>query len=140
MLYILVGIGQRPQLAQPPTEWQPHLLAQFATYQRKLIDAAITLLKPGGILTYSTCTINPDENEGNVAYILKEYDQMQLISCPEHACVGSSGLVSYGLSQEQAAKLQRFGPDEDQSVDSICFFLARFVKLSTIDQVDATKL
>ena len=28
----------------------------------------VALLKPGGRLVYSTCTINPEENECNVAY------------------------------------------------------------------------
>ena len=30
-----------------------------ASYQRKLLDAAVQLVKPGGTLVFSTCTINP---------------------------------------------------------------------------------
>ena len=33
----------------------------------------VQLLKPGGILVYSTCTLAPDENEGQVAYALSTY-------------------------------------------------------------------
>ena len=32
---------------------------QTARYQRKLLRVAVQLLKPGGHLVYSTCTINP---------------------------------------------------------------------------------
>lgn len=32
---------------------------QAAAYQRKLLHVAVKLLKPGGHLVYSTCTINP---------------------------------------------------------------------------------
>lgn len=30
-----------------------------ALYQRKLISTAVELLRPGGTLVYSTCSINP---------------------------------------------------------------------------------
>lgn len=30
-----------------------------AAYQRKLIDVAVQLIKPGGYLVFSTCTFNP---------------------------------------------------------------------------------
>ena len=30
------------------------------------------LVKPGGVLVYSTCTINPEENEENVRYLLTQ--------------------------------------------------------------------
>ena len=32
---------------------------QAAAQQRRLIDAAVALLRPGGTLVYSTCTLNP---------------------------------------------------------------------------------
>lgn len=32
---------------------------QTAMYQRKLLQVAVQLLRPGGYLVYSTCTINP---------------------------------------------------------------------------------
>ncbi len=34
-------------------------------------------LKSGGILAYSTCTLNPDENENNVKRFLREHSQFQ---------------------------------------------------------------
>ena len=42
--------------------------------QRKLLDKALKLLKPGGILVYSTCSILKEENEDNVARALKKSD------------------------------------------------------------------
>ncbi|MBQ4288992.1 MAG: RsmB/NOP family class I SAM-dependent RNA methyltransferase [Clostridia bacterium] len=42
--------------------------------QRKLMDKALKLLKPGGILVYSTCSILKEENEDNVARALKKSD------------------------------------------------------------------
>jgi methyltransferase NSUN6 len=46
----------------------------------------VALLKPGGRLVYSTCTINPEENECNVAYALRTFP-LDLIPA-EPRCVG----------------------------------------------------
>ncbi|OAQ19952.1 NOL1/NOP2/sun family putative RNA methylase [Thermosulfurimonas dismutans] len=40
--------------------------------QKGLIVRAYDLLRPGGILVYSTCTINPEENEAVVDYLLRK--------------------------------------------------------------------
>ena len=42
--------------------------------QRKIIDSSIKLLDINGYLLYSTCSINKNENEENIKYILDNYD------------------------------------------------------------------
>ena len=37
---------------------------RMAAYQKDLLTAAIEIAKPGGIVVYSTCSIEPEENEG----------------------------------------------------------------------------
>lgn len=39
---------------------------------------AVKLLKPGGVLVYSTCTITLSENEEQVAWALKTFPCLQL--------------------------------------------------------------
>ena len=46
--------------------------------QRKLLDKAITILKSGGILIYSTCSVFKEENENNISYILDKYNNLKL--------------------------------------------------------------
>ena len=41
--------------------------------QRKLIETAYELLKENGTLVYSTCTLEPEENEGTISYLLEKY-------------------------------------------------------------------
>lgn len=37
--------------------------------QRRIVTAAARMVKPDGILVYSTCTVNPEENEKNARWI-----------------------------------------------------------------------
>ena len=46
--------------------------------QRKLIDKAISILKKNGTLVYSTCSIFNEENDDNISYILKKYNDVHL--------------------------------------------------------------
>lgn len=39
--------------------------------QAAILDHAATLLRPGGVLVYSTCTFNPAENEGQIGQFLE---------------------------------------------------------------------
>jgi 16S rRNA (cytosine967-C5)-methyltransferase len=56
-------LGRRPEVRWrlKPTEFQ-HLIR----LQTKLLFQAIERVKPGGVIVYSTCSIEPDENEGVV--------------------------------------------------------------------------
>ncbi len=48
-------------------------LSDLAALQREILSIIWQYVKPGGTLIYSTCTVNPAENEENVAWFLKEY-------------------------------------------------------------------
>ncbi len=45
--------------------------------QRDILDAASDLVKTGGILIYSTCTLNPAENEENAKWFLESNPQFE---------------------------------------------------------------
>lgn len=47
-------------------------MEELATLQRAILDVVTEYVKPGGVLIYSTCTINPEENEKQVAYIISK--------------------------------------------------------------------
>ena len=63
--------------------WSLEIVARNVNLQRRLLDAAVSQLKPGGLMIYSTCTLNPYENEEQIAYVLKKYPYMQLELMPE---------------------------------------------------------
>lgn len=47
-------------------------LSQLQRLQRQIAKASVDILKPGGVLIYSTCTISRGENEENADYIERE--------------------------------------------------------------------
>ena len=42
--------------------------------QREILTNAVQYVKHGGTLIYSTCTINPEENEKNMQWIINNFD------------------------------------------------------------------
>ena len=116
------ALGLRPRFVQDNVSLVD--LVGFASYQRVLLHHAVKLLKPGGVMVYSTCTWNPEENEGNVAYALAKFP-LKLVAPEQH--FGDPGMVVCGLSAEDAKLVQRFDPDSSD-YDCIGFFAAKFVK------------
>ena len=82
------GLGvlkRKPEIKYKGCEELPELIER----QRKILQAAAGYVKPGGILVYSTCTINPDENEKQTEHFLaghpefQEIFHRQLLPCDE---------------------------------------------------------
>jgi len=56
------------------SEWSVNNVRLCAERQRRIVANIWSALKPGGILIYSTCTYNREENEDNIAWICREFD------------------------------------------------------------------
>ncbi|MEM4230625.1 MAG: RsmB/NOP family class I SAM-dependent RNA methyltransferase [Candidatus Pacearchaeota archaeon] len=54
--------------------WNPKIIEKMSRLQRKLISSAISLLKDGGEIVYSTCTYAPEENERNIDFLIKNFN------------------------------------------------------------------
>lgn len=55
--------------------WEEHGPEFFAKIQRSIVTQAARMLKPGGMILYSTCTFDPEENEGTIEYLLEQYPE-----------------------------------------------------------------
>ncbi|HHU90673.1 MAG TPA: NOL1/NOP2/sun family putative RNA methylase [Clostridiaceae bacterium] len=42
--------------------------------QREIVKSAYEMLKPGGTMVYSTCTFNPQENEENIEFFIRNFE------------------------------------------------------------------
>ncbi|MCE5170992.1 RsmB/NOP family class I SAM-dependent RNA methyltransferase [Paenibacillus profundus] len=60
-------------------EWSPLHVEACAARQWDIIQAAVTMLKAGGTIAYSTCTFNRRENEDIVEKWLAAYPEFQLV-------------------------------------------------------------
>ncbi|ANS73858.1 RNA methyltransferase [Paenibacillus yonginensis] len=60
-------------------EWSPEAVELCAARQRDILHDAVKMLKPGGMLAYSTCTFNRAENEENMRWLLEQYPFMELL-------------------------------------------------------------
>uniref|UniRef100_A0A673W3Z2 NOP2/Sun RNA methyltransferase 6 n=1 Tax=Salmo trutta TaxID=8032 RepID=A0A673W3Z2_SALTR len=143
------GLGQRPSMA---CTWNLKEICSYQPLQRKLFHTAVRLLKRGGVLVYSTCTVTLAENEEQVAWALNTFPCLTLQ--PQEPHIGAEGMLGAGLSPEQLRLLQRFSPELGWSVaeargegdspteqpesptslahrankDTIGFFIAKFLK------------
>ncbi|XP_057792904.1 rRNA (cytosine-C(5))-methyltransferase NOP2C isoform X2 [Salvia miltiorrhiza] len=124
------ALGLRPRLFSGEDTMES--LRSHAKYQRRMFDQAVQLVRPGGVIVYSTCTINPGENEALVRYALDTYKFLSLAS--QHPKVGGPGLVgscqfSDGYQEEwlrpgEEDLVQRFDPSSE--LDTMGFFIAKF--------------
>lgn len=84
------GEGMMRKDAEAVAQWSPALVTQCAVLQREILPDAVSLLKPGGILIYSTCTFNRTENEENVEWLVDNFGLKPLdMDFPEEWGIGS---------------------------------------------------
>ena len=63
------NLGVRPKVYE---EKRAKDIANYVMYQRGFLREAARLLRPGGLLIYSTCTLTASENQGNRAWAIEE--------------------------------------------------------------------
>jgi 16S rRNA C967 or C1407 C5-methylase (RsmB/RsmF family)/NOL1/NOP2/fmu family ribosome biogenesis protein len=68
------GEGMFRKDAAAIDEWSPENVKFCADRQRRIIADIFPSLKAGGILIYSTCTYNREENEDNIDWLCSEFD------------------------------------------------------------------
>jgi 16S rRNA C967 or C1407 C5-methylase (RsmB/RsmF family)/NOL1/NOP2/fmu family ribosome biogenesis protein len=59
-------------------DWSPGAVAGSARRQARLLAAAAQLVRPGGVLVYSTCTFNREENEDRASAFLADHPEWRV--------------------------------------------------------------
>ena len=54
--------------------WSKRTVRELAKLQKKLFKSAYTALKPNGMMVYSTCTLNKDENENVLQWAIENFN------------------------------------------------------------------
>jgi 16S rRNA (cytosine967-C5)-methyltransferase len=95
-------------------------LDALVALQRRMIDRAVELTRPGGLIVYSTCSLQPEEGERQAAEALARHPQLRRIPITP---------AEIGLAAATAAGDLRTLPTmlaEDGGMDG--FFAARFIR------------
>jgi NOL1/NOP2/sun family putative RNA methylase len=106
--------------------WNPYMIRRLAGTQKILLDSAFQILKSNGSLVYSTCSLEPEENEAVVDWLLNKYDtadiekiKMQIKSSPPILEFNNSSYSS------EIKNCLRIWPQDN---DTEGFFVAKIMK------------
>jgi 16S rRNA (cytosine967-C5)-methyltransferase len=101
----------------PDARWRIKVsdIAVMASAQRAILRSAATVVRPGGLLVYSTCSLEPEENDEQIGRFLVEHPEFRLDPPPEGAVpaqVLDTGLLRviphrHGTDGAFAARLRR---------------------------------
>ncbi len=63
---------------RPDARWrvEPGDVARLAALQRRMVDGSVALVRPGGVLVYSVCTLTLDESVGVDEHIAARWPQL----------------------------------------------------------------
>ena len=72
------GEGMFRKLPEAIEQWSMENVAICAARQKEILDNAAVMLKPGGVIVYSTCTFSRKENEDVIEYFLERHPDFTL--------------------------------------------------------------
>jgi 16S rRNA (cytosine967-C5)-methyltransferase len=104
----------------------PKDIEALAALQTRLLDNAASLLKPGGRLVYSTCSLEPEEGEAQIAALLVRNEALRLDAIAPDELYGQAEWIEpSGCLRTFPYELGLDGPDWS-GMDG--FFAARLVR------------
>lgn len=79
------GEGMFRKDADMVKDWLEHGPAYYAPIQKEILHQAVAMLKPDGMMVYSTCTFDKREDEEQILDLLKTYPEMEVVPLPRFA-------------------------------------------------------
>ncbi|RIA95926.1 S-adenosyl-L-methionine-dependent methyltransferase [Glomus cerebriforme] len=104
----------------------PDRLNSLWDLQRNLLKNGWNLLKPDGILVYSTCSLSKKQNEDVIGWFLANYQNAQLETIPNIANLKTAPLKIREYNNIDLSKLVRFDPIHSNTSG---FFVAKIRKV-----------
>lgn len=104
------GEGMFRKLPEAVEQWSVENVAICAERQKEILDNAAVMLKPGGVIVYSTCTFSREENEDVIEHFLERHPDFTL------------------------EEMERFWPHKQ---DGEGHFVAKLVRRGSVNEFDA---
>ena len=98
-------------------DWSPGKSLALSVLQKKLLRLSVRMLRPGGLLLYSTCTFSPEEDEEVIREILLSCPGLRLLPLPEYEGF-TPGLTDEALRLFSSASLEE--PHPSQYGEDLC--------------------
>ena len=107
--------------------WNAGMISKIAKEQKELIERAFENLRPGGEMVYSTCSVEPEEDEGVVDYLIKKFPTAKVLSVKLPGLKTSLPVMEFNGVQydPQVKKTMRIWPQDN---DTEGFFVAKIKK------------
>ncbi len=105
--------------------WSPSMVKSLKGLQYKLLEKAYELTKPNGNIVYSTCTLEPEENEGVVSKLLENHNaslENINVDIKRQPAIKEFEGIKY---KDEVEKCLRINPQDN---DTEGFFVARIKK------------
>ncbi len=109
------------------SHWSEKRVKILAKTQNNLIAHAFELLEPGGILAYSTCTFEPEEDEAVVDFLLENFGDAVVENIEIGNIICDKGIVGWDNKKydERIENCMRIYPQHNNTAG---FFVARIRK------------
>lgn len=122
------GTGTIRKSLKTLTIWNAGMITKLAKQQKELAHRAFENLKVGGEMVYSTCSVEPEENEGVVSYLLQTFPNAQIMKVKLPGLVTSPPITEFeGEKYDSRVKdTLRIWPQDN---DTEGFFIAKLKKV-----------
>ncbi|PIN76563.1 tRNA methyltransferase [Candidatus Woesearchaeota archaeon CG10_big_fil_rev_8_21_14_0_10_36_11] len=122
------GTGTIRKSLKTITIWNAGMITKLAKQQVELLVNAFNNLKPGGELVYSTCSVEPEENEGVIHTLLERFDTAEVVQVMLEGLNTSKPITGFKkvTYNKQVQKCVRIWPQDN---DTEGFFVCKIRKI-----------
>jgi tRNA (cytosine49-C5)-methyltransferase len=107
--------------------WNPNMVKRLSITQKQLLETAFDILRENGTLVYSTCSLEPEENEAVIDFLLNKYENAKLEEIKLDNIKRSDPILEFDKNKynNEIKKCLRIWPQDN---DSEGFFVAKVLK------------
>jgi NOL1/NOP2/sun family putative RNA methylase len=107
-------------------QWNPNFGVKICVLQKKILYSCLQALREGGELVYSTCTLEPEENENVVNHAIMKYN-VKVLPSKIKGLKARRG-ITHWKGEEYDSSIKKCVRIYPQDNDSEGFFIARLKK------------